>query len=336
ADGSWVINARSYATFKYTRFENQTDGRPDHLADAAVSTSPGARLDVARLDTQGRLTVPQPISGQTAYNTFVQPLIDRYGYLQGGARVGGGTVGLGSQFDDNDFFRNAGQVGYNLTLGSSVVHDLHLGYQLYEDAEDLVRSSNGWGLITVPGGRQSFRGTPIFFQAAFQQQTTGLVPKIHSEYRSQSFEVNDTIKWGNWAFNVGVLASRDTLYGQGLREAPGTLTGFTTAPGSKYKMYEVGFGKMIQPRAGATWSYNGKDTVYASYAKYNPAASSLPRAASWDRNVAVTINAYFDQNGVLFATDPVASSSGKLFVEDMTPRRVDEFLVGTAKQFNPR
>ena len=176
--------------------------------------------------------------------------------------------------------------------------------QYYEDAEDLLRSSNGWGLITVPGGRQNFRGTPIFYQAAFQQQGTGAAPLIHSEFHSLSFELNDTIKWGNWAFNLGVLASRDTLYGQGLREAPGTLTGFTTSPGTQYKMYEVPFSKMIQPRAGATWSYNGKDTLYASYAKYNPAASSLPRAASWDRNVAVTINAYFDQDGVLFATDP--------------------------------
>ena len=69
-------------------------------------------------------------------------------------------------------------------------------------------------------------------------------------------------------------------------------------------MYEIPFSKMVQPRLGATWAYNGKDTVYASYATYNPAASSLPRAASWDRNVAVTINAYFDQNGVLFGTDP--------------------------------
>src|SRR4029453_19280839 len=98
-------------------------------------------------------------------------------------------------------------------------------------------------------------------------------------------------------------------------------------------MYEIGFGKMIQPRLGATWSYNGKDTIYASYAKYNPAASSLPRAASWDRNLATTINAYFDTNGVLFATDPVASSSGKLFVQDMTPRGVNEIVYGTARQF---
>src|SRR5204862_6535249 len=91
---------------------------------------------------------------------------------------------------------------------------------------------------------------------------------------------------------------------------------------------------MLQPRLSATWAYNGKDTVYASFARYNPAASSLPRAASWDRNLATTINAYFDQNGVLFATDPVASSSGKLFVASLRPRRADEILVGAARQLN--
>jgi hypothetical protein len=132
-----------------------------------------------------------------------------------------------------------------------------------------------------------------------------------------------------------VLASNDTLFGQGLREDGSTLTGYVLAPGNQYEMYDVPFSKMIQPRLGATYAYNGKDTVYASYARYNPAASSLPRAASWDRNIAVTINAYFDQNGVLFATDPLAASSGKLFVEDLTPRRVDEFLAGTARQIRP-
>jgi hypothetical protein len=336
AEGSWVIGPRSYATFKYTRFQNDTDGVPDHVADVDISTTPGTRLDLNNLDSLGRLTVPLPIAGQPAFNTFVQPLIERYGYAQDGARLGGGTVGFSSLFDNNDFFRNSGQLAYNLTLGTRVVHDLHVGYQLYSDEEDLVRSSNGWGLITVPGGRQSFQGRPIFFQAAFQQQGRGLAPTIHSEYHSQNIELNDTVKWGNWSFNLGLLASNDTLYGQGLREAPGTLTGFTTAPGNKYKMYEIPFSKMIQPRAGLTWAYNGHDTLYASYAKYNPAASSLPRAASWDRNVAVTINAYFDQEGVLFATDPLAASSGKLFVEDLTPRAVHEFLAGTARQFNDR
>jgi len=74
--------------------------------------------------------------------------------------------------------------------------------------------------------------------------------------------------------------------------------------------------------------------VYASYARYNPAASSLPRAASWDRNLEVTQNYDYDAAGNLFAIESVASSTGKLFVPDMTPKRYDEFLVGTAKQFS--
>jgi hypothetical protein len=99
-------------------------------------------------------------------------------------------------------------------------------------------------------------------------------------------------------------------------------------------MYDIPFSKMIQPRVGATWAYNGRDTLFVSYARYNPSASSLPRAASWDRNLATTINAHFDANGVLFGVSPEAASSGKRFVDDMTPRRVDEFLAGTSMQFN--
>ena len=335
AEGSWVINNRSHATFKYTSFRLDTVGRPDHVASVSATQSIGTRLDLARLDQIGRLSVPSLIPGQPAFNQFVQPLIDRYGYRQNGASVGGGIVGFGQQFDENDFFRDSIEAGYNITLGSAVTHDLHVGYQRYRDGEDLRRTSNGWGLITVPGGRLSFQGTPIYFTAAFQQQGTGAVPTIHSEYLSQSLEVNDTIRWNNLTFNVGLLASNDSLYGQGLREDDTSLAGFRSSPGTKYEMLDIPFSKMLQPRLSATWAYNGRDTLFASYARYNPAASSLPRAASWDRNLAVTINAHFDADGVLFATTPFASSTGKLFVEDLTPRSVDEIMAGTARQLNP-
>ena len=334
ADGSWIINPKSYATFKYTKFENPTQGHPDNEADVTISTTPGTRIDVANLDKLGRFFVPAPVSGSAAYNAFIQPLIDRYGYSVNGVKTGGGIVGYGAQFDNDDFFRDGGQVGYNLTVGESVKHDLHVGYQIYTDSEDLLRSSNGWGQITVPGGRTNFQGRPIYYQTAFQQQSTGAVKPIHSEYKSQSFEFNDTIHYKDWTFNLGALASNDKLYGQGLKEDASTLSGYVLSVGTKYKMYELPFKKMIQPRLSATWAYNGKDTVYASYAKYKPAASSLPRAASWARNLATTINAYFDETGALFATDPVASSSGKLFVNDLSPRTTDEFLVGTARQLN--
>ena len=341
-EGSWVINARSYATFSLTDFVLETLGRPDFASSAQISTAAGSRLDIANLDKLGAVIVPA-IGTNTGANAFNAPFIERFGYLNSaGVRTGGGRVGFASQFDDNDFFRESGQIGYNLTVGTRATHDLHFGYQRYTDAEDLLRSSNGFGVITIPGGAANCPvnacGTlkPVFFQAAFQQQSTGAVPVIHSEYQSQNFEINDTIKWNNWAFNVGVLASNDTLYGQGLREDDSTISGYVRAPGNKYEMYNIPFSKMIQPRLGATWAYNGTDTVFSSYAKYNPAASSLPRAASWARNSARTINAYYDRDGLLLGTNPVAGSSGKLFLDDMTPRSVDEYLIGTSQQFTSR
>ena len=333
-DGSWVINPKSYATFKVTKFENPGASRPDNVANVTIGTTVGTRLDIANLDKIGRFSVPAPIAGQTAFNSFIQPLIDRYGYTANGVKTGGGLVGFGSQFDNDNFFRDAGQVGYNLTVGGSVRHDLHVGYQQYTDSEDLLRSSNGWGVISAPGGRTSFQGRPIFYLAAFQQQSTGLALPIHSEYKSKNVEFNDTIHYKDWTFNLGALASKDELFGQGLKDDSSTLSGFALSLGTKYKMFELPFKKMIQPRLSATWSYNGKDTIYGGYAQYKPAASSLPRAASWARNLATTIQAYFDESGNLFALDPVASSSGKLFVSGLTPRTTDEFLLGTSRRLN--
>jgi hypothetical protein len=339
ADGSWVVNTRSFLTFKYTHFANLTEGTPDNVADVVPSTAIGTVLDVASLDSQGRLTVPVPVAGAPVYNAFVQPLIDRYGYTQNGVKTGGGIAGYGLEFNDQDFFRDSFQVGYNLTLGSSVQHEVHVGYQWYQEAEDLVRSSNGWGLLTVPGGRLAVipgTGQAAWYTARIQQQSAGQ-PATHSEYQSHNFEMNDTIKWQDWTFNVGVLLSKDTLYGQGLREDSSTLSGYVGAPGNKYTMYELPLSKMIQPRLGVTWAYNGKDTLFASFAQYKPAASSLPRAASWDRNLIGTfIDSHFDQNGVLFAAVPVASSSGKLFVEDLDPRTTNEYLLGTARMLSPK
>jgi len=341
AETSWIINTHSFATLKYSHFENLTVGRPDFVSPAVPSFTIGTHLDIANLDTQGRLTVPIPgVPGATpAFLAFIQPYIDRYGYTLNNAKVGGGTVGYGLQFDEENFFRNSGQLGYNISFGNNVSHEIHVGYQLYRDEEDLIRSSNGWGDISVPGGRLAPVGTTgqsAYFTATFQQQTFGAAAPIHSEYRSQSFELNDNIRWKNLSVNIGVIASDDDLYGQGLRQDFSTLSGYVSAPGHRYHMYNIPFKKMIQPRVGATYAYNTTGTFFASYAKYNPAANSLPRAASWDRGLTGTfIDASFDQNGVLFAALPRGSSSGKLFVQNMTPHTVNEFMAGTSKQFSP-
>jgi hypothetical protein len=93
---------------------------------------------------------------------------------------------------------------------------------------------------------------------------------------------------------------------------------------------------MIQPRLGATWAYNGRDTVWTSYAKYYPSANSDARAASWDRNLVAQINAYFDANGKLIGVAPNASSSGKWWQEGIKPPHIDEYMIGTARQLTQR
>jgi hypothetical protein len=338
-EGSWIINNRSFATVRWTDFANESSGVPNNPLDVQISTALGTQLDLNNLQNLAYFSVPAPdAAAGAAYAEFIAPLVERYGYVENGVRTGGGAVGSYFQFDQNDFFREEIQGTYDLTVGTNVAHDLHAGLQYSNDSERLVRRSNGWGQITVPGGRancpatvSTCAGQPIFFQAAFQQQTLGNIPPIISEVETVNVELNDTIRMGDWSFNLGAILSQDTFFGQGLRNAD-TLSGFEASAGTRYEMYQVDFGDQIQPRFGATWAYNGSDNVYASYARYNPAASSLPRAASWARNLAVTINAYFNATGALIGVEPNRGSTGKLFADDLQPRTVNEYLIGTQQQ----
>lgn len=356
-EGSWIINPKSFATAKLTDYRNPGGGASDFVANTQVSTALGAQLDIANLGTIGRLIVPTPSGTNAAFNAFVQPFINKYGYVcpqnpaaaglscVAGAFTGGGTVGFGAfSKDDDSFFRKAGQFGYNWTLGSSVTQDLHLGYQHDNEAEDRFQTSNGWGVINIPGGigtagtcptGTACAGQPAFFVATFSQQTTGTVPTIHSEFHTDAVEVNDTIHMRNWTFNVGLMDSDDTLWGQGLANAD-NIAGRIASPGTKYKMHEYGWAKQLQPRLGTTWAYNGNDTLWVSAGRYDPAANSDARAASWDRNLIAQINAYFDATGKLIGVQPNASSSGKLFQAGIKPPEEKEYMVGTARQITSR
>ena len=275
-----------------------------------------------------------------AYNAFIAPIIQRYGYSDNGVQTGGGAVGGYYQFDQDNFY--PGQLPDRIRLLPRHQGLAQLPHRLPVPLgeEDLIRSSNGWGAISVIGGRSSTPdGEPIFYEARIQQQSlltdAGVaVPPIHSEIKSQSIELNDVIRANEWTFNLGFVLSNDKLYGQGLRAVDGNVSGFEVDPGSKYLMKEIDFTDMFQPRLGVTFSPNGKDALSASYAKYFPAASSLPRAASWARNSATTIRAQFDADGNLIFLDPVASSSGKVFQEGIKPRSIDEYTISYDKQLS--
>ncbi|MGB5347823.1 MAG: TonB-dependent receptor, partial [Woeseia sp.] len=339
-EGSWIVSDDSSVSFKYTDFENSGSTRPDTIFDFVPQQ--GGSLNVSALDQQGYVSIPLYRTGTTQadidFNNFIMPYVDAYSYSP---TLGGGAVGGYHQIDDVTYFRESYEIAYDRTLYmGDTTHDLHFGYQYMEVAEDLARRSNGWGLIDIPGGDTlaSDGVTPVYFVARVQQQSllssTGqdLIPSIYSSSELQSFEINDTITKGDWTYNVGVMFSNDTLYGQGLAPAPaGTnpITGLIQSPGTKYKMYEVDWKDMIQPRLGVTWDYSDRGSVYANFARYNPSASSLARAASWDRNLRSRIDVSFAADGSFIESDTVDSSSGKWFQDGLEPRFTNEFLVGT-------
>ena len=347
-EGSWIINASSSLTFKYSDFQNKTAERPDTILQNLARIDGSGSLNVNSLETQGEVFIPVLSSDDAAFNAIAQPLINRYGYIENGVPQGGGTIGASELINDQDFFRESFEVGYDWFLQSgAVAHEFHVGYQSYQDEEDLQRSSNGWGFISVVGSgdydflsetQQAqfpyvYRGR--FWQGSLQSTLGDGVSLVHSEFKSQSLELNDTITMDRWTFNVGVLLSNDELIGQGLAEDPGSVSGFRIDENSQYTMYEVDWEDQIQPRASATWNFKGNDTLYGSYARYNPAASSLPRAASWARNlVGRRIDAIFDPNGNYLGSTAVQSSSGKFFQPDLNPRSTDEYILGYSTQLN--
>ena len=207
----------------------RTGAPGQHRRASSASTAIGTRLDIARLDQVGLLTVPAPIAGQAAFNDFVQPLIDRYGYVdERRCRSGGGTVGTGRVRRRQLLPRTPGRSPTTSTCrrGTEARPALRLSALRRRRGSDpqLQRLGVDHRARRTP----SFNGHADLLHARrSSSRASALVPTIHSEYRSQSFEVNDTIRWHDWTFNAGLVASNDTLYGQGLqKDASKPLTGF--------------------------------------------------------------------------------------------------------------
>jgi len=338
-DGSYIINDVTTFDFQYSEFTLETGGRPDRLLPGVTPTL-GDSLDLANLDNLGLFFVPNLKADNPDFDSSgAQVLIDQYGYINdAGVRTGGGSIGAASTINQQDFYRNSFEMTlkHELDLGSTI-HNIHLGFKWAEGTEKLSRLSNGWGSIDYIGGEETADdGTPVYYRTTTQQMSLqdasgATVPVIESSSESFNFEINDSIEYKNFIFEVGVLVSKDILYGQGLKANSSNVSGYELAPGEKYKMYTVDFKDMIQPRLGATWNYQEDAAVFVNYAKYNPEASSLSRAASWARNTRKALKVDFDESGEYIENKPASGSSGKFFQEDMTPRSIDEFTIGTSK-----
>ncbi len=338
-EASWILSDETSVSFKYTDFVNETGSDPVTFLN--LPTAIGDSLNIGALEQMGRFSVPVLISNpatpeEVAFNAFAQPLIAQYGF----DADGGGTVGAGNQINSQDYFRESFEVSFDhLIYAGDMTHDIHIGYRYEEIEEVMLRVSNGWGSIVAIGGLETSGGVPVYFRSFTRQQgltagaTGALAPPIVSTAEMSSFEINDTIEYGDWTFNVGVLVSNDVLYGQGLRPNASNPSGFELAIGERYEMIEMDWSDMIQPRIGANWDYSDTASVYVNYARYNPPASSLSRAASWDRRFADRLlDVNFDVNGNYISSESANGSGGKLFEAGIEPRGIDEYLIGMTKE----
>ncbi|MFT6897204.1 MAG: hypothetical protein ACJA13_001610 [Paraglaciecola sp.] len=336
-DGSYFIGDSTILTFQYSDFSNKNAGRPD-TTFSNVMPSIGGSLDINNLDNQGSFYVPTIKADDGFDSVTAQTLIDTYGYNSDGTMTGGGNIGGGSTYNNQDFSRESFEVklDHDMELGNTF-HNLHLGFQWKEGKEVLTRLSNGWGSINYIGGLEPDEpietDIPIYYSASVYSNSlsSGDLNPLTSSSETYNIEVNDSIEHGDFTYNVGFLFSNDTLYGQGLKENSNNVSGYEVAPGAKYKMYELDFLDMIQPRLGITWAYDGDNTVFANFASYNPDTTSLARAASWERYNQSTQLVYFDNAGEFVGNTVAGGSSGKFFQDDLEARRTDEITIGMTK-----
>ena len=341
-EGSWATPAGPTISLIYGDYKIEGSEQPDLPLDVQPRLDGSLRIE--SLDQMGHLSVPRRLEGMDEYNVAVEPIIQQYGYLdESGARTGGGAVGAYPQINTQGFFRRGLDlnIDHEITLGSTT-HELHFGFRRTVANEKLLRLSNGWGRIDVPGGvDRADDGSPIFYVATVQQMSLrqddgSVVGPINSYTESTSIELNDKVRIGNLVVSAGILVSQDTLYGQGLRRASGTYSGFEVAPGEKYRMYTIRWKDLVQPRLGLAWRWNEDSTVFANMARYNPEVNSLARAASWDRNTRATVRVLFDESGRIIDSEPLPGSSGKVFQDNLTPRQIDEWTIGLRRSLTRR
>ena len=342
ADGSWIINDNNFATFKYTHFANPTQGVPDNVSSATVNTAIGTHLRSTTSSRWGCFTVPKPIAGNAAQNAFMQPIINRYGYLLNGVPQGGGIVGFASPADRRGQLLPRTPARSPTTRRSStggMRHNLHVGYQQYVDSEDLTRSSNGWGSITCPAGRSSPRAAcRSSTRRPIRRRASGLVPTIHSEYHSKSIEVNDTI----------TLEELDVQRRPARQQRHAVRPGPDTTPSAPVGLrqgdrHDVGVAAVQDVRdpvqqddAAAPQRDLGLQRQGHACSSATPGTTRWPARCRAPRRGTATCDGDPErrlrrQRQPVRAGTIAASSSGKLFVPDMTPPTLDEWLIGTAQ-----
>ncbi len=278
ATATWntFFRQRNYIEAKYLRLDEEGEA-------------------VARTDLGYRPTFDLANIRQMGY--FVDPVT--------GFRYGGAPVLLNRQnYARNEFRLNSGTF-FNLGKSS---HDLRVGFMYEDTLEDLTRTANGWGTITLVEAGRRYQG----------QYYPTQNPQL-SKSRTYSFFVQDNIQIGSrLVINAGMLFNKDE-FAQQIGDARNTFLTFD-------------YGDQLQPRIGVNYNLRKSkgDKVYANYGRYYGSdQKSSARAHAPLRLVQNT--PFFDAStGVLISDTPSANTTGRVILPGLEPTYTDEWLVGYA------
>jgi hypothetical protein len=276
AHWNMFFGQRNYIEAKYLRLDEEGDA-------------------VARTDLGYRPTFDLNNLRQMGY--FVDPVT--------GYRYGGAPLLLNRQnYARNEIRVNSGTV-FNLGKSS---HDLRAGFMYEDTLEDLTRTANGWGTITLVEAGRRWQG----------QYYPTQNPQL-SKSRTYSFFVQDNIQIGSrLVLNAGLLINRDE-FAQQIGDTRNTFLTFD-------------YGDQLQPRVGVNYNIRkGKgDKVYANYGRYYGSdQKSSARAHAPLRLVQNT--PFFDAfTGALISDTTSPNTTGRVILPGLQPTYTDEWLAGYA------
>ena len=326
---------------------NETASRPDKLFDFPIRIDGSVDSTSPNLDSQGRFDRAERRAGDRArHRHHPRP----HPALRLSSRTACGRAAAGSaapaRSTDNDFFRESFQARLRLRArqqrhpraprrlpvvprrGGPGAHLQRLGHRSRSPARrthlqrpaGLLHARVRSRACRAPAAPRSCRSsTPSSSRRASRSTTPSSWEQLDVQRRPPG-------------------RATTSFYGQGLREDSGNVSGFALAPGNKYKMYEIDCDDMMSAAArrglGVQRPRHGLRQLRRATTR---PPSSLPRAASWDRNLrgataASSSTRTATSSAARRSPAPRASSS----TTTSTRARIDEYILGTARQITAR
>ncbi|HKA38102.1 MAG TPA: TonB-dependent receptor, partial [Thermoanaerobaculia bacterium] len=266
-----------------------------------------------------------------------------------GQQIGGVDIAQ----NDQNFFRDEYRLqGSYLTNWLGATHDIRAGFTFSRNREDLRRSANGWGSITVVDtattGTCSPTGNPDGGRPCYRARYWQSDEQI-SRGQTYGIFIQDQATWKRLTVNLGVLVNEDYYipnddgafsFIRGDFHTPGNAAAIpsclvnSSGPACTYKSrIDLPWSKQWQPRVGLAYEINPNvhDKVYGNYARYdNMDNQSLARAAAPVR--LLRVDAFFNiTTGKLIQQVVRNNQTNKLVIPNIDPTYTDEGILGYAR-----